>query len=110
MRSRAGAETHNIVSALMVALQNSYRTRDLMRRRFDVVIKRDFARSKAKAMHPEIARNHNYDDHYANDSKDVHSALLHDDGARRARSHVSATLNLRRQSVAGGSVRRRRSK
>ena len=24
MRSRAGAETHNIVSALMVALQNSY--------------------------------------------------------------------------------------
>jgi hypothetical protein len=71
-----------------------------MRRRFDVVIKRDFARSKAKAMHPEIARNHNYDDHYANDSKDVHSALLHDDGGRRAR-HVPATI----KSMA--SVRRR---
>ena len=27
-------------------------------------------------MHPEIARNQNYDDHYADDSKDVHSALL----------------------------------
>jgi hypothetical protein len=26
-------------------------------------------------MDPEIARNQNYDDHYANDSKDVHSAL-----------------------------------
>ena len=32
-----------------------------------------FARSKAKAMHPEIARNQNYDDHYANYSEDVHS-------------------------------------
>jgi hypothetical protein len=27
-------------------------------------------------MDPEIARNQNYDDHYANDSEDVHSALL----------------------------------
>jgi hypothetical protein len=33
-------------------------------------------RSKAKAMDPEIARNQNYDDHHANDSEDVHSALL----------------------------------
>ena len=32
-----------------------------------------FARSKAKAVDPEIARNQNYDDHYANDSEDVHS-------------------------------------
>jgi hypothetical protein len=50
-------------------------------------------RSKAKAMDPEIARNQNYDDHYANDSEDVHSALLpfHDDSAPRARSpYVSA--------------------
>ena len=39
-------------------------------------------------MHPEIARNQNYDDHYANDSKYVHSALLplDDDGMRRART------------------------
>jgi hypothetical protein len=28
-----------------------------------------FARSKVKSMHPEIARNQNYDDHYANDSE-----------------------------------------
>jgi hypothetical protein len=34
--------------------------------------KTGFARSKAKAMDPEIARNQNYDDHYANDSEDVH--------------------------------------
>ncbi len=47
-----------------------------------------FAGSKAKAMDPEIARNQNYDDHYANDSEDVHSALLpfHDDSAQRART------------------------
>ena len=31
-----------------------------------------FASSKAKSMHPEIARNQNYNDHYANDSEDVH--------------------------------------
>jgi hypothetical protein len=46
-------------------------------------------------MDPEIARNQNYDDHYANDSEDVHSALLpfhsallpfHDDSAQRART------------------------
>jgi len=39
-------------------------------------------------MDSEIAGNQNYDDHYANDSEDVHSALLpfHDDSARRARS------------------------
>src|ERR1700730_5612869 len=50
--------------------------------------KTGFVRSKAKAMDPEIARNQNYDDHYANDSEDVHSVLLpfHDDTARRARS------------------------
>jgi hypothetical protein len=42
-------------------------------------------------MDPEIARNQNYDDHYANDSEDVHSALLpfHDDTARRARTTSS---------------------
>jgi hypothetical protein len=27
-------------------------------------------------MHPEIARNQNYNDHYANDSEDVHCVLL----------------------------------
>ena len=56
-----------------------------------------FVRSKAKSMHPEIARNQNYDDHYANDSEDVHSALLPfpDDSALRARSrYVSAAINL----------------
>jgi hypothetical protein len=56
-----------------------------------------FAGSKAKAMDPEIAGNQNYDDHYANDSEDVHSALLpfHDDSARRARSpYVSAAIKL----------------
>jgi hypothetical protein len=37
-------------------------------------------------MDPEIARNQNHDDHYANDSEDVHSALLLplDDGMRGA--------------------------
>ena len=76
-----------------------------------------FAGSKAKAMDPEIAGNQNYDDHYANDSEDVHSALLpfHDDSARRARSpYVSAAVKLLASfrhrwldSVIGGSVRRR---
>jgi hypothetical protein len=39
-------------------------------------------------MSPEIARNQDYDDYYANDRKDIHSALLplHDDGARYART------------------------
>ena len=48
-------------------------------------------------MDPKIARNQNYDDDYANDSEDVHSALLpfHDDSARRARtSYVSAAIKL----------------
>jgi hypothetical protein len=48
-------------------------------------------------MDPEIARNQNYDDHYANDSEDVHSILLpfHDNSARRARSsYVSAAIKL----------------
>jgi hypothetical protein len=48
-------------------------------------------------MDPEIARNQNYDDHYANDSEDVHSALLpfHDDSARRARSsYASVAIKL----------------
>jgi hypothetical protein len=60
-------------------------------------LKTGFATSKAKAMDPEIARDQNYDDHYANDSEDVHSALLpfHDDSARRARSpYVSAAIKL----------------
>jgi hypothetical protein len=37
-------------------------------------------------MDSKVARNQNYDDHYANDSEDVHSALLpfHDDSAQRA--------------------------
>jgi hypothetical protein len=30
-----------------------------------------FARSKAQAMHPEIACNNNYADHYPNDTKDI---------------------------------------
>ena len=48
-------------------------------------------------MDPEIARNQNYDNHYANDREDVHSALLpfHDDSVRRARSsNVSAAVKL----------------
>jgi hypothetical protein len=48
-------------------------------------------------MDPEIAGDQNYDDHYANDSEDVHSALLpfHDDSARHARSrYVSAAIKL----------------
>lgn len=48
-------------------------------------------------MDPEIARNQNYDDHYANDSEDVHSVLLpfHDDSVRRARSlYVSVAIKL----------------
>jgi len=34
---------------------------------------------KLKAMDPEIARNQDHDHHDANDSKDVHSVLLHFD-------------------------------
>jgi hypothetical protein len=47
-----------------------------------------FVRSKAEAVDSEIARNQKYDNHYANDSKDVHFALLpfHDDGVQRART------------------------
>ena len=48
-------------------------------------------------MDPEVARNQNYDDHYANDGEDVHSVLLlfHDESARRARSpYVSAAIKL----------------
>ena len=48
-------------------------------------------------MDPEIARNQNYDYHYANDGEDVHSALLlfHDDSVRRVRTpYVSAAINL----------------
>ena len=59
--------------------------------------KTGFARSKAKRMDPEIARNQNYDNHYANDSEDVHSVLLpfHDDSAQRARSsYVSVAIKL----------------
>ena len=42
-------------------------------------------------MDAEIARNQNYDDHYANDSKDVHSALLplNDDARSVLARHVS---------------------
>ena len=45
-------------------------------------------------MDPKIARNQNYDDHYANDSEDVHSALLpfHDDSARHARTFMHPLL------------------
>jgi hypothetical protein len=35
-------------------------------------------------MHPEISRNQNYDNHYADDSKDIHSVLLRDDDAADA--------------------------
>ena len=48
-------------------------------------------------MDPEVARNQNYDDHHANYSEDVHSALLpfHDDSARRARTpYASAAIKL----------------
>jgi hypothetical protein len=74
-------------------------------------LKTGFARSKAKAMDPEIARNQNYDDYYANDSEDVHSALLpfHDDSAWRARSPYVATASKLNASFRHrcGSVRRR---
>lgn len=61
-------------------------------------------------MDPEIARNQDYDDHYANDSKDIHFALLplHDDGARCARRHVPRRYQ--HHTVTCGSVRRRPSK
>src|SRR5665213_3476084 len=48
-----------------------------------------FVRSKADAVDPQIARNQNYDDHYADDSEDVHSAALtlkKGGGARCART------------------------
>jgi len=40
------------------------------------LVRRDSPEQKLKAMDPEIARNQNYDDHYADDSKDIHPALL----------------------------------
>jgi hypothetical protein len=47
-------------------------------------------------MHPEIARNQNYYDHYANDSKYIHSALLplDDDGTRRTRTRFTPAYSL----------------
>ena len=53
-------------------------------------------------MDSEIAGNQNYDDHYANNCKDVHSALLplHDGDARCARAMYQPLF-------IGGSVRRR---
>jgi hypothetical protein len=76
---------------------NSSRSVTLSLSRSETAARVGFARSKAKAMDPEIARNQNYDDHYANDSEDVHSALLpfYDDSAGRARtSYVSAAIKL----------------
>ncbi len=35
----------------------------------------EFAKSKTNTMNPEIARDQNYDDHHADDSKDVHFVL-----------------------------------
>jgi hypothetical protein len=60
-------------------------------------------------MDPEIACNQKYHDHDANDSKDIHFALLrlHDDGGRFARTpYLSDCTKLRRHSVVAGSVRR----
>ena len=41
---------------------------------------------KVDAMHPEVAGDQNYDDHYANYSEDVHSVVLQlpDNSVRRA--------------------------
>ena len=64
-------------------------------------------------MDPEIARNPNYDDHYADDSKDVHSAALtfNNDRARCARtSRLSPLLKQQHHSVVAGSVQRKPSK
>ena len=43
-------------------------------------------KSKVDAMHTEVAGDQNYDDHYANYSKDVHSVVLQlpDNRMRRA--------------------------
>jgi hypothetical protein len=48
-------------------------------------------------MDPEIARNQNHDDHYANDSENVHFALLplHDDSPRRARTCLKFIASFR---------------
>ena len=59
-------------------------------------------------MDAEIARNQNYDDHYANDSKDVHSALLPLQMMMRAVCSTAmypaaVTVNWR-HSVRGGTV------
>ena len=47
-----------------------------------------FARSKTEAVDSKVARYQKYDNHYADDSKDVHFAVLplHDEGARCART------------------------
>ena len=53
-----------------------------------------FATSKAQAVHPKIARNNNYDDHYANDREDVHCVCSRYEMALRGvptRSHASRT-------------------
>jgi hypothetical protein len=51
-----------------------------------------FARSKAQAMHPEIACNNNYDDYYANDREDVHWSLLPLRNGTARRDNVLARL------------------
>jgi hypothetical protein len=75
---------------------------------------RRFTRSEAKAMDPEIARNQDYDDHYANDGKDVHfcSTPLDGDGARRActpRIRHLAQLCFRRRWLGSAEAKQSRS-
>ena len=43
---------------------------------------------KMDDMHPEIARNQNYDDYYANYSEDVHSAALQLPDKHASRVHI----------------------
>jgi hypothetical protein len=62
-------------------------------------------------MDPEVTRNENYNDHYANDSKNVHSAALtvdNDNGARFVRAPcVSPPSGRWRHPVIAGLIRRK---
>ena len=83
-QDRAGEDRRSTVLRLLIAVQAD-RAGGLRRSRgrgFWMRFARSIAEAMApEAMDPEVARSQNDDDHGANNSKDVHSALLpvHDD-------------------------------
>ncbi|HVC53450.1 MAG TPA: hypothetical protein VND87_15635, partial [Stellaceae bacterium] len=59
---------------LNVGTTGTFRERPVFRHRDPRVA--DLTGSKAEAVNPKIARNQNYDNHYADDCEDVHRVFL----------------------------------